>query len=87
LIAHEYTFTQRSLAASLHDHFNTTTNLLIDDHRHHQQRSYDIIPIMPSIILLQPHVGRFLASDPDFLLTFRQRLAIKWYLRDVGLLL
>ena len=41
----------------------------------------------PSIILLQPHVGRFLASDPDFLPTFRQCLAIKWYLRDEGLLL
>ena len=41
----------------------------------------------PSIILLQPHVGRFLASDLDFLPTFRQRLAIKWYLRDEGLLL
>ena len=43
--------------------------------------------VRPSTILLQPHVGRLLASDFDFLPTFRQRLAIKWYLRDVGLLL
>ena len=41
----------------------------------------------PSIIHLQPHVGRFLASDLDFLPAFRQHLAIKWYLSDVGLLL
>ena len=43
--------------------------------------------VWPSVILLQPHAGRFLASDWDFLPTFRQCLAIKWYLRDVGLLL
>jgi len=40
----------------------------------------------PSIILLQPLVGRFHASDLDVESTFRQRLAIKWYPRDVGLL-
>ena len=40
----------------------------------------------PSVILLQPLDGRFLASDLDFLLTFRQHLAIKcWHLRDLGL--
>ena len=32
----------------------------------------------PSIILLQPHVGRFHASDLYFLPTSRQCLAIKW---------
>ena len=32
----------------------------------------------PSIILLQPHVGRFHASDLDFLPTLSQCLAIKW---------
>ena len=42
--------------------------------------------LRPSTILLQPHGGRFLASDFRFLPTFRQRLAIKWHLRDVGLL-
>jgi len=41
----------------------------------------------PSVTLLRPHVGRFHASDFDFDPTFRQRLAIKWYLRDEGLLL
>jgi len=38
----------------------------------------------PSFILLQPLVGRFHTSDFDFQPTFRQRLAIKWYLRDLG---
>ena len=36
-----------------------------------------------SIILLQPCVGRpgdrFLASDPEFLLTFHQHYTIKWW--------
>jgi len=41
----------------------------------------------PSIILLQPLVGRFHASDLNFPPTFWQCLAIKWYLRDEGLLL
>ena len=43
--------------------------------------------LRPSTILLQPHGGRFLASDFDFLMTVRQCLAIKRHLRDVGLLL
>ena len=41
----------------------------------------------PSVILLQSLDGRFIASDLDFLPTFRPHLAIKWHLRDVGLLL
>ena len=42
----------------------------------------------PSIILLQPHVDGFLASDQwCFLSPFlRLCLAIKWHLRDVGML-
>ena len=44
--------------------------------------------VRPSIILLQPHVGRFHAcSDSDFQPTFWQFLVIKRCLRDVGLLL
>ena len=45
------------------------------------------IIVGPSVILLQPLDGGFLASDFDFLSTFRPHLAIKWHLRDVGLLL
>jgi len=41
----------------------------------------------PSLILLQPLVGRFHVLDLNFRPTFWQRLAIKWYPRDVGLLL
>ena len=45
----------------------------------------------PSIILLQPHVGRFYPLDLDFSTDFQAmafgQCAIKWYLRDVDLLL